>query len=94
LAECAFREVAEECGLIIANPRVSFLTNDIFTPDKHYITIEIVADYVSGEPQLLESDKCEEWKWFSWDNLPSPLMLPITNAIQQGFNPLRPVIIA
>jgi len=87
--ECAYREVAEEAGIEINNVRYGFVTNDIFKADnKHYITIAMVADYVSGEAKVLEPEKCEGWDWFSWESLPSPLMITTQNAIKGGFNPI------
>ncbi|MBI5654370.1 NUDIX domain-containing protein [Candidatus Uhrbacteria bacterium] len=86
--ECALREVAEEAGIEIVNLRSMTFTNDVFLDeDKHYITLAVVADYVSGEPQVLEPDKCERWEWFSWDELPEPRFLPLENLLKQGFRP-------
>jgi 8-oxo-dGTP diphosphatase len=85
---CAYREVEEEVGIKVDNIRFGFATNDIFVEDnKHYVTIDMVADYISGEVQLLEPEKCEKWQWFSWDDLPSPLIVTTENAIKRGFNP-------
>lgn len=83
-----WREVAEEVGIEIENIRFGAVTNDIFQKDdKHYITIDMVADYKSGTVQLLEPHKCERWDWFSWNELPSPLIITTENAIEQGFDP-------
>jgi 8-oxo-dGTP diphosphatase len=83
---CAEREAYEETGLKIKNTKLIGITNDIFTKEeKHYITIFIMADYDSGDLRIMEPEKCYEWKWFRWDNLPEPLFLPIENLIRQGF---------
>lgn len=80
LAQCAAREVAEETGLKITNVRRGPYTEDIFVAEnKHYITIIILADYVSGTPHVLEPDKCQEWGWFDWNDLPQPLFLTFEN---------------
>jgi 8-oxo-dGTP diphosphatase len=85
---CAEREAFEETGLKIRNTKFIGVTNDIFQEEKkHYITIFIMADYDSGNPMVMEPDKCDEWRWFSWDTLPEPLFLPIENLIRQGFRP-------
>jgi len=74
LEECAMREVLEETGLAINNIRKDTFTNDIMEDEgKHYITCFVRADCETGEPKIMEPDKCEEWGWFDWDNLPSPL---------------------
>jgi 8-oxo-dGTP diphosphatase len=86
--ECAKREVLEETDLKIRDTKFAGVTNDIFsTEKKHYITLFIRADYESGELKIMEPEKCTEWKWFNWKNLPQPLFLPIYNLINQGFNP-------
>jgi len=86
--ECARRETTEETGIEIANLRNATFTNDIFEDeDKHYITLAVTADWFSGEPQVLEPDRCERWEWFGWDELPEPLFLPLQNLLKQGFRP-------
>jgi len=88
--ECATRENDEESGLTIKNIRLGTVTNDIFgKDDKHYVTIALIADYVSGEPERLEPNKCLEWRWFSMDDLPENLFLPVKNAFEQGFDPFE-----
>jgi 8-oxo-dGTP diphosphatase len=83
--ECATREVSEEVGITISNIQYLSATNDIFQePNKHYVTIFMTADYKSGEVQNLEPEKCAGWGWFEWDKMPSPIMLPIINLIQQN----------
>lgn len=85
--ECTRREVAEETGLDIVNLRFAMATNDIFDQEnKHYITIFMLADYVTGEAQVMEPDKCERWEWFAWDDLPEPLFIPVHNLLKQGFD--------
>jgi len=85
---CARRETTEEVGIKIRDVHFSIVTNDIFEKDeKHYITLYMVAVYASGEVVLREPEKCECWEWFDWSNLPSPIFLPIQNALKQGFNP-------
>ena len=86
---CAIREVFEETGLSIKNLRIGPYTNDIFeTEGRHYVTLYVISDYDSGEISLKEPDKCEAWDWFSWEVLPFPRFLPITNLLKQGFNPM------
>jgi len=78
--ECAKREVLEETNLQISNLKFHAVTNDIFEEEnKHYITIFMKCDFASGELQNMEPQKCEKWDWFSWDELPDKLFLPIRN---------------
>lgn len=58
IAECAKREALEETGMRVDNVRTVAITEDRF-PDhkKHYITIWVDTDWVSGEPTITEPDK-------------------------------------
>ncbi len=71
--DCAIRETKEECGLEIQNIRFLYLTNVQKYAPKHYVHIGFVADWKSGEPQILESDKAEEWRWYDMNEIPEPL---------------------
>lgn len=85
---CSLRETIEETGVEINNLHLGTVTNDIFEKEeKHYITLFMLADYLSGEPQVLEPHKCARWEWFKWSDLPDNLFLPFKNAIAEGFNP-------
>lgn len=88
LEGCAQRETLEEAGITISNIHVGPYTNDIHEDEgKHYITLFVLADYAAGEVKLMEPDKFEEWRWFTWNELPQPLFLPIVHLLEQGFNP-------
>jgi len=87
IEECARREVLEETGIKIKNLSLGTFTNDIFSEEeKHYVTLLVIADYAVGNLEVREPDKCEEWRWFHWNNLPDPLFLPIRNLLKQGFS--------
>lgn len=89
--ECAKREVAEETGLILNKFTRTKYTNDIFEKEnKHYITLFIISDLETGDPELKEPNKCEKWDWFEWSKLPSPLFLPIENLLKEDFDPFNP----
>lgn len=88
--ECARREVREESGMEIQNVRLMTVTEDLYEDiGKHYITLDIVADWKSNEPALLEPDTCEGWQWFEWNALPEPLLLSTRNFLKTGYNPLN-----
>ena len=88
LEACVRREVREETGLAVTNVRFGTLTNDIFEREaRHYVTVFMVCDYASGELQNLEPEKCDEWGWFGWDELPRPLFLAMENVLKTDFTP-------
>lgn len=90
LEDCARRETMEETGLSLGDVSYWALNNSHFTDEhKHYITIYMKTEYIGGEPEVKEKDKCERWEWFDWDDLPSPLFLPIVDLIAQGDNPFH-----
>ena len=71
--DCVRREVLEETGLKVKNIRFQFLANVTKYPGKHYAHIGMTADWASGQPQVLEPDRCESWDWYSLKNLPAPM---------------------
>jgi len=90
IEDCAKREVMEESGIKIKNVKLGPYTNDVFKKeDKHYVTIYAIAEYQSGDAEIKEPEKCERWNWFTWENLPSPLFLPLKNLLKQNFSPFK-----
>jgi 8-oxo-dGTP diphosphatase len=83
--DCARREVAEEAGITICNVVPGGFTNDVFIDaEKHYVTLFVSAEYESGTPTVMEPEKCEQWQWFKWNELPAPLFMPIRNFLKQN----------
>lgn len=82
-ADCAKRELAEELGsqVIFKDLEVFSVLNLVEYAPKHYIDIGMAAEWVSGEPIVMEPDKCEEWRWFSFYELPSPRFATIDRLI-------------
>jgi 8-oxo-dGTP diphosphatase len=68
----ARREVMEETGMEIGNIKFLCLVNMKDYSPKHYVHIWLTADWINGEPKLMEPDKCEGWDWYSLENLPQP----------------------
>lgn len=73
LEACARREVLEETGIEIQNIRFSFVGNLKKYAPKHYVHIGFVAEWKSGDPVVLEPEKCESWGWYELHALPTPL---------------------
>ena len=80
--QVAKREVKEETGLEIENVRFLRLYNLKEYAPKHYVDIGLIADWKSGEPKIMEPNKCEGWGWYDMDNLPSPLFGTIPTYIE------------
>ena len=73
-SQASAREVKEEVGCEIANIRFGLITNNYYPEESHHsVSIMTLSDWVSGEPQILEPNKCEELRWVDFDSLPSPL---------------------
>ncbi len=71
--DCALREIKEECGIIVKNIRFQLLANVIAYAPKHYVHIGLLADWESGEPEVLEPEKSESWGWYDLDKIPKPI---------------------
>lgn len=79
---CARRELKEETGLEdIKDLRLLRVLNMTEYAPKHYIDFMMIAELVSGEPQVCEPDKMSEWQWFDLDNLPSPIFRAIDSGL-------------
>ncbi len=81
----AKREVKEETNLDIEDLELFGAADDI-QPDRHYITMHVIAKKYNGEPQVMEPTKEDEWKWFDLDNLPNNLYSPSKKFIESYKN--------
>jgi len=83
--ECAAREVREETGLQIVSAEHAAFSNEMFsTGERDYVTLYVTAAHISGEPEVMEPDKCLSWQWFPYHKLPAPLFMPIINLLKQS----------
>jgi 8-oxo-dGTP diphosphatase len=86
--DCASREVWEETGLTVQSVAPGPYTNDFFASEgKHYVTLFVTARCQTGEPLVLEPDKCSSWQWFRWSELPHPLFQPLASLVRSGYVP-------
>ncbi|HBU27692.1 TPA: hypothetical protein DEB00_01075 [Candidatus Uhrbacteria bacterium] len=81
LEDAAARELLEETGLVGKEWMFANIVNDRRST-QHYIQIGFVAQHTIGEPFVCEPDRCEAWKWFSLDALPSEIFPPHIVQIQ------------
>lgn len=79
LEECAIREVKEEVGIDIRDPKFTHLTSDIFTKEGlHFITVLMECYYTGGDIVNKEPDKCSEMMWSKIEDIPKDQMfLPL-----------------
>lgn len=76
--ECAAREVLEESNVKIKNIKFYTSVNNVFRDEnKHSVTIFMLSDWSSGIAKTTEPDKFIDVGWFSLNDLPSPLFLPV-----------------
>lgn len=85
MLEGAIREVKEETNLDISDLEIFGAADDI-QPDRHYITMHIIANQHSGELKNLEPTKHREWKWFELSNLPENFYSPSRKFIESYLN--------
>ena len=72
LKEAAEREILEETGLTIRAREPAFTFESIHRDDKgairyHYVIVNLMADYVSGNPH--PQDDALDVRWFTAENL-------------------------
>lgn len=73
--EAAIKEVWEETGMKLINPKVICVTNNLRTykqENKHYVSITLFADKYEGELEVKEKEKCESWRWYKPNEVPTP----------------------
>ncbi|MBL7782106.1 MAG: NUDIX domain-containing protein [Saprospiraceae bacterium] len=73
--KAAIKEVFEETGLIISDPKVFCVTNNLRTylsEGKHYISINLFTRHYEGIVTLKEPEKCEHWGWYPIQSIPLP----------------------
>ncbi len=84
----AAREVREETGMELVEVEVICVNNDLVS-DAYFVTVGLLAEKFSGEPQVLEPDEITEWRWFDLNALPEPLFFPsgriLENYLQKRF---------
>jgi len=84
--DCANRETKEEAGIDVMNLRLALVTKD---EDKHYVSIIMICDHKNGEAEVMEPDTFKCWNWFTWEQLPTPLFIPLQNIVKSGYHPLH-----
>lgn len=88
----AIREVKEETGIIIQNPKVISVHN-CKNEHAHFLTVGILAKKWKGKAKVIEPDEITEWQWFNLKDLPFPRYFPsfevIDNYVRKKFYTIR-----
>lgn len=77
--EAAEREVLEETGVVVgAREDAGFVAHESYDGAFQIVTLFIRCDYISGEPTVIEPDKCPAVEWVRLDAVGGrPLFAPI-----------------
>jgi len=81
------REAHEEMGISVLPDNMTFahLMHGLFEDGKEYFNIFFMVTAWSGEPRIMEPQKCDMIEWFSLDNLPTNL----TESTKRGLEALK-----
>src|SRR6185312_9971465 len=83
LAEAVTREFAEEYGMTIEITALLGVSDHILLAEhEHWVSPTFLARHVSGEPRIMEPEKCTAIGWFQLDALPEPLSLVTQDDLQ------------
>lgn len=84
----AIREIKEEVNLTVeaAGLKVVSVMHRITPSDWHSTEFVLVCHRFSGEPKIMEPDKCSDLQWFPLGKLPQNISLYAKQAINNYIN--------
>ena len=86
--QTARREVFEETGLQLLEPAFVGITNNIFSAEKHSISLYFEASCVDENALFVaEDNKCTSWVWKDWSEINENLFLPLQLLRQTDYRP-------
>ncbi len=89
--QAARREVSEETGLQLQELQFVGITNNVFSPHNHSISLYFEAECADVEAlKAMEGDKCDAWEWRCWAEVTENLYLPLRLFKKTGYQPFLP----
>ena len=83
LAQALQREMLEEYGIQIqVGPLLDVFDHILPDEGQHWVSPTYLCEIVSGEPRILEPEKCSETGWFSLDEIPADLTVITRNNLE------------
>lgn len=77
------REIREEVNIKISIWGLLPHTDHILKKEKqHWMALNYLADYESGELKNMEPDKCDELSWFALNKLPKKIAQPTRESLK------------
>lgn len=87
-SQAAAREVKEETGLLLRDIELVAVTNNVFSAEKHSISLCFEAECLNPEQLVLkEPEKCLGWHWRLWHEVEEKLFLPLENLKKSNYRP-------
>lgn len=89
LVDALCREAKEEMGIKISPSDLKLISIvDDLQPENnlHYVHVSFEMHNSHLQPQLMEPDRCEEWRFFHVDELPQKFFPPHQGIIENYFN--------
>lgn len=87
---CGKKEVRRETGLDVNEIEFFYATNNLSQGEKrstHSVSIFMIAKYESGEPVVLNTEKCLERKWFKRSDLPKDMSVWMKQMVDKAEKP-------
>jgi len=86
--QAARREVNEETGLQLQELQFVGITNNVFSPHDHSISLYFEASCADVKSlHVAEGTKCDAWVWRSWAEVTENLYLPLRLLRQTEYQP-------
>jgi 8-oxo-dGTP pyrophosphatase MutT (NUDIX family) len=84
----ARREVFEETGIELLEPKFIGITSNVFADDSHSLSLYFEAECADEKALVTaQPEKCLGWEWKYWADLSGDLFLPLRLLSETGYRP-------